>query len=277
MKKNNYKVVFIGGLTNGNIILNFIRKQKISIPLIFTYPKKFKKKPRFININKKKFPNSKIINDTNINKYLISIKNIKPDIIIVAGWSYMISQKILNLPKNGSIGFHPSKRPLDRGRSVLAWQIEEGYNKTALSMFYMSKKPDAGDIIDQRKILISKKDYIKNILDKVDIATLFLIRKNLFKVLKKRVKGIKQNDKYSNYRKIRNLSNQVIDWNDKFNKIFNKVRAISKPYPGAIGFIGGKPLKIWSIKIAKSKIRNSKYLYIRCKDKLIAITNYDKI
>ena len=54
----------------------------------------------------------------------------------------MINDKILRIPKYGVIGFHPSNLPKDRGRSVLAWQIEDGYPYTFLSMF-LTEKADA--------------------------------------------------------------------------------------------------------------------------------------
>lgn len=278
MKKTNKdKIIFIGGLTNGIEVLNYLKKKKIFIPYIFTYPKKYKNKPRYMEIRKQSFPQSKIVQTKNINKYYSEIKKIKPNIIIVTGWSYMIPQKILDLAKHGVIGFHPSKLPLDRGRSVLAWQIEEGYRETALTMFYMTNKPDAGDIIDSKKILISKKNYINDILNKIDKASYHLIKSNLKKIIKKRAKAKKQNNSLASYRKLRDKLNQIIDWSQNYEKIYNKVRAISKPYPGAIGYINKKPFRIWSIRIANFRKKQSKHIYVKCKDKLIEITNFDKI
>ena len=71
---------------------------------------------------------------------------------------------------------------------MLAWQIEEGY-KTALSMFYYTKKADAGDIIGKHLICIKKTDYINDVLDKVDLATLKLLNKyfkNYFRLILKK-------------------------------------------------------------------------------------------
>lgn len=72
--------------------------------------------------------------------------------------------------------FHPAKLPFDRGRSVLAWQIEDGYTETSLTMFKYSDYPDGGDILAQETIAIASNDYINDILDKVDAASLNLIR-----------------------------------------------------------------------------------------------------
>ena len=71
----------------------------------------------------------------------------------------MLSEDLIDLPTKGVVGFHPSKLPFDRGRSVLAWQIEEGYTETALTMFFYSTYPDGGDIIAQEKIRIEKMPF----------------------------------------------------------------------------------------------------------------------
>ena len=86
------------------------------------------------------------------------------------------------------LNFHPSLLPKDRGRSVLAWQIEEGYTETALSMFYITKGVDDGDIIAQNRIKILKSDTIKNILNKCNIETSKLI-KILQLILKRKHQG----------------------------------------------------------------------------------------
>ena len=134
-------VIFIGGLTNGKLIVEYILNQKnIKIPFIITHPLNFKTHnyENFKKFNKK----TKIYKELNINNFFEKIKVANPDLIIVAGWSWLIPERVLKLPRLGTIGFHPSLLPKDRGRSVLAWQIEEGYTETALSMFYITKGVD---------------------------------------------------------------------------------------------------------------------------------------
>ncbi len=71
----------------------------------------------------------------NINNYEEEISSLKPDLIVVVGQSQLISNKIINSANIGVIGFYPSKLLKDRGRSVLAWQIVEGYEKGCVSIF----------------------------------------------------------------------------------------------------------------------------------------------
>lgn len=275
MKKSKKKIVFIGGLSNGRNVVSFIiSKKNICIDLIFTHKKI--NIPRYQSLDKFNKV-TKVIKTENINDYYSIIKKVNPDLILVAGWSGIINKKILEIPKYGVIGFHPSNLPKDRGRSVLAWQIEEGYTETALSMFFLTNKADAGDLIGKHKIVIKKNDYINDILDKIDLASIKLLEKYFDKLFSKKLKRKKQNLNNATYRKIRGYRNQLINWNKRGDDILNKIRAISKPYPGAIGVIKNKKYRIWGAKIFDMKKNKRNILIKRCKDCSIEILNYEII
>lgn len=275
MKNNKKKIIFIGGLSNGKNVVNFlISKKNISLDLIFTHKKK--NIPRYQNFNLFN-KSTKVIKTENINNYFLKIKKAKPDLILVAGWSKMITNKILEIPKYGVIGFHPSDLPKDRGRSVLAWQIEEGYLKTALSIFFYTKKADAGDVIGKHKIIIKKKEYVNDILDKIDISTIKLLNKYFDKFFSNKLKRKKQDLHHATYRKIRTYENQLINWNENGDDIINKIRAISKPYPGAIGVIKNKRYKIWKARIYNTKKNKKNPLTKSCRDCAIELLNYEII
>ncbi|GAB1444196.1 hypothetical protein MASR2M39_30430 [Ignavibacteriales bacterium] len=183
------------------------------------------------------------------NKYIQDINSIKPDLIFVAGWCELLDDNLVMASKLGTIGFHPSKLPNDRGRSVLAWQIEEGYEETALSMFYYNDFPDGGDIIAQETIKISYFDYIDDVLDKIDLAT-FNLMKAYFPLLRQQKAPRKaQNLNEGNFRRLRTEKDSLINWSRSSFEIYNKIRSISKPYPGAISIFNGKKYLIWRSEI----------------------------
>ena len=287
MRKTKKKIIIIGGLSNGKKIIDYIiEKNKYKIELLITYPKT-KKPPRFINFNKysNKF---KIIYSINPERYIKKINTINPDLIIVIGWSFIIKKGLLNLFKNKIIGFHPSDLPKDRGRSVVAWQIEEGYSKMCVSLFHLNQKVDQGDIIDKNFFKIYKNDYVNDILSKIDQSCLKLIKKNLNKLINQKALRIKQNNKNATYRNLRTYENSIIDWNSNSKTIINKIRAISKPYPGAIATINNTYYKIWKARLSNLKIKKNyiigtiikkqnSFIFVRCIDKIIVLTSYEKI
>ena len=249
------KLVVIGGLTNGSILLDyFLKKKNISIELLVTHPLE-SKVPRYKKIKNSYLNKIKTIHDLDANRYSNLINEIKPDLIFVIGWSGMIGKQIIDAPKIGCIGFHPSKLPLNRGRSVLAWQIEDGTKYTAYTAFFMTKLPDAGDIIVQQNFRIDSDDYIEDILDKVDFSLKKMLPKINTMINKKKFIRIKQNLKKGSYRKIRNDNNSLIDWSRDALYTYNKIRAISKPYPGAFYKIGKSRILVWKSKILNFKVK----------------------
>jgi methionyl-tRNA formyltransferase len=285
MKKQ--KIVFIGGLTNGKIVLDYLLSNiHVDVPLILTYPKNHKI-PRYSELNA---PNHKVTFKYHLDgdAILDEISLIEPDFIFVAGWSNMLSAELLAIPKSGTIGFHPSKLPNDRGRSVLAWQIEDGYRETALSMFYYNNLPDCGDIIAQERIRIEYNDYIEDVLCKVDQAT-YNLMKAYFPLLRRATAPRRQQDiNEGNFRRLRTDKDSMLNWDTNVEVIYNKIRAISRPYPGAIGAIGGVSYRIWrAIPCnAPSKLENANaghhYIdnsqpIVKCRDGCIKILDYETL
>ena len=124
-------------------------------------------------------------------------------------------------------------------------------------MFFMNDRIDDGDIIGKYKINISKNESIKDILKKCDIGTLYLLKKYLHRILSNNIKRIEQNQNLATYRRLRNNNNSIINWNDKSINIYNKIRAISDPYPGAYFIFSLKKYKVLKSKVLSEKYYNS--------------------
>jgi len=279
-------IVFIGGLTNGEIVLDYLLANKhVDVQLVITHPEDYRG-PRHVDLSNK-IKGIEIFHDLNANKYTEFILNRRPDFIFVAGWSGLLSKELISIPPKGTIGFHPSKLSQDRGRSVLAWQIEEGYTETALTMFYYNEMPDCGDIIAQERIKIEHNDYINDVLNKVDHATFNLMRA-YFPLLRQGIAPRKpQNINEGNFRRMRTDRDSLIHWDQNAELIYNKIRAISKPYPGAFFYQNGQKVIVWRSEIWQSfnnlsdehswtpgnivkKIDEYRYI-VRCRDKYLQI------
>jgi methionyl-tRNA formyltransferase len=244
---NELVIVVIGGLANGQVIYDyFLNNRYVGVPLVITYTDEDKR----LSCT----PDTRVISDLDANKYTDDIKKINPDYIFVAGWSGLLNGTLLSLGASGTVGFHPSMLPKDRGRSVLAWQIEEGYENTGLSMFYYDVRPDAGDIVAQEKIAIHSSDSVLNVLDKVTLATKNLITSQ-FPMLRQGLSfRTPQDHSQATFRRLRTDSDSMIDWESDAQSIYNKVRAITRPYPGAICKLEGKKYRVWSVEICSFNI-----------------------
>lgn len=248
MTGNKLDIVFIGGLTNGKVVFDYLLKNSyVNLRLAITFP------DNHMGARHVPFEDCDcLIKSGTLKNYEEQIIHLRPDMIVVTGWSELIPDKIVELPPYGVIGFHPSKLPFDRGRSVLAWQIEDGYEETALTMFKYCSYPDGGDILAQERILIEWNEYVNDILDKIDIATKNLMYAYFPLLRQGLLQSRPQNLAEGSFRRLRNEKDSQIDWNRNSKTIYNKIRAISHPYPGATGIIQDKSILVWKAEIVES-------------------------
>lgn len=231
------KVVVIAGLTNGRYIIEYLKNSKSTdLTKIFVLRDELGKNISDFVLFDDLVEKDVLVKVENINEHEEEISEINPDLIFVVGFSQLISKTIINSAKIGVIGFHPSKLPKDRGRSVLAWQISEGYTTGCVSMFWIDEGIDSGDIIGQKDFKIEYEDTIRDVLDKVYDTCLELTKTYYPLILKNHIIRIKQDDSQATYRRKRVKEDGIIKWNSSSNNIYNLIRAITEPYPGAIAF-----------------------------------------
>ena len=244
------KVVFIGGLTDGKIVYDYLKANRyVELLLAITYKSDYTG-ARYIPLPEDQI----VVRSGTVKGYDDYIKKLSPDLIVVTGWSELVPSILLSVPPMGCIGFHPARLPYDRGRSVLAWQIEEGYEKTALTMFQYTNYPDGGDILAQEAIAIRHDDYINDILDKVDEATYNMMRAYFPLLRMGKLKAKKQDLSEGSFRRLSGERDSMIHWDKDTEDIYNKIRAISRPYPGAFTELDGKRILVWKAEECQSFI-----------------------
>jgi len=241
-------LILICALENGKIALNYFyelhKKGKINLLGVYTYEDAIvPNKNMFVPLDNI-IPSGMLKKVRHINHYVDDIKKEHPDFIFVVGWSQLVDKRIVNASKKGTIGFHTSKLPKDRGRSTLAWQIAEGYKETALTMFYLSEGVDGGDIIAQEVIKIESNDYISDVLLKVNKATHNLLITYFPLLIQGKAPKIRQDENLATYRRLRADEDSYIDWNADTERIYNLIRAVAFPYPKAWTTYNGGIIKI---------------------------------
>ena len=86
------------------------------------------------------------------------IRTLQPELIVVAAYGKILPEEILNFPRLGSINVHSSLLPKYRGAAPINWAILDGEEETGVSIMYMAKELDAGDVIQQKTTPISDKE-----------------------------------------------------------------------------------------------------------------------
>jgi len=172
------------------------------------------------------------------------IKSLNPDVIFSFYYRYMIPMDILEIPEIGAFNMHGSLLPKFRGRAPVNWVLIKGEKKTGVTLHYMVEKPDAGDIVAQKEVEIDFEDTARTLFLKLAIAARELLREILPLIETRQFKRIPQTGE-SSYFGGRKPEDGIINWEEDAVTIYNLIRAVTHPYPGAFTYLDGKKLFIW--------------------------------
>ena len=178
----------------------------------------------------------------------------KPDVIYCFGWSHLLNSSMLALPPKGVVGFHPAALPANRGRHPLIWALVLGLKETGSSFFFMDEGADSGPIISQKNISIAQSDDAGLLYKKVAQVALEQIREFSLALLHNRVDAREQEHTKATYWRKRVREDGLIDWRMSAVDIYNLVRALSAPYPGAEFNYKGQLFKIDRVRVYRQCI-----------------------
>ena len=173
------------------------------------------------------------------------LKELNPDIIVTAAYGQLVPEKILEIPKHKCINVHGSLLPKLRGGAPIQYSILEDHGKTGITIMYMVKKLDAGDMISKVEVDILDSDNYETLHDKLSVAGRDLLNETLPKIFSGDINPEKQNDEEATFARNILREDEKIDWSTSARDVFNKVRALA-PTPGAFTYLEGNVLKIWS-------------------------------
>ena len=185
-----------------------------------------------------------------------TLKELNPDIIVTAAYGQLVPEKILEIPKHKCINVHGSLLPKLRGGAPIQYSILEDHGKTGITIMYMVKKLDAGDMLSKVEVDILDSDNYETLHDKLSIAGRDLLNETLPKIFSGDIRPEKQDDAEATFARNILREDEKIDWNTSARAVFNKVRALD-PTPGAFTYLEGNVLKIWSSEEVKQNFESS--------------------
>ena len=174
------------------------------------------------------------------------------DLILAVSWRYIIPEKIYSAAQKGAFVFHDSLLPKYRGFSPTVRAIINGETATGVTLFHMAEKVDAGDIVDQVRVPISPDETIDAVLRRVTRTYLKILEKNFPALLSGKAPRRRQNHARATYFPPRKPQDNRINWSDSTENIYNLIRAVTCPYPGAFTRCRGRKLYVWSARRLRS-------------------------
>lgn len=183
------------------------------------------------------------------------ILKLNPDIIVTCAYGQIIPSVILDYPKLGCINVHASLLPKLRGGAPIHKAIIDGYTKTGITIMYMDKKMDNGDIISTSETEILDSDNLESLHVRLSIMGRDLLLKTLPSIIEGTNKRIKQNEDEVTYAYNIKREEEHINLNKTRREVFNQIRGLS-PVPGANLLIDGEEFKIYGSEISERKFTN---------------------
>jgi methionyl-tRNA formyltransferase len=177
------------------------------------------------------------------------IKEKRPDVIFVLGFSQIIPKQILGIPAIDCIGSHPALLPQNRGRHPIIWAIANGLTKSGITLFWIDDGVDSGDIWKQEVFEISLDDDATSIYEKVKQLSVEMLKDGIGELEQGVIRRIKQDNSLANCWRKRTKEDGKIDWRMSSKRIYDLVRALTRPYIGAHCVYKGKEYKIWKVKM----------------------------
>lgn len=183
------------------------------------------------------------------------IFELKPDIIITCAYGAIVPEEVLNYPRLGCINIHASLLPKYRGASPIQSVIMNGESETGITLMYMDKTLDTGDIIKQESLKIDYKDNYETLSNKLSILGTKMIIDELPSIINGTNNRIKQDDSMANYVGLIKREDEHLDFNMNALDIYNKIRAFS-PSPLANFILEDKEYKVAEADVCEIDIKN---------------------
>ncbi len=168
------------------------------------------------------------------------------DLLVVLGWGQILGPDVLNTPRVGAVGAHASLLPHNRGSAPVNWAIIRGEQQTGNSLIWLSEGVDTGELIDQRAFPISAYDTCSTIYDKVAASNRDMLLDLCFRLEAGERPGEPQLHSDEDVLPRRRPKDGLIEWNSRSEDIYNMVRALTRPYPGAFADLNGQKYRVWN-------------------------------
>jgi methionyl-tRNA formyltransferase len=282
--KRKFKIVFFG---HDKISIPFLREIRRANQLVCIVIPSNRSDSQIDDLKKYALKHKIIIfqpKNPNDLDFIESIKDLKADLAIVYNYSHIFKKPLIELFPLKMINFHGGLLPQYRGANVINWVLVNGERTTGVTVHYISESIDDGPIIAREPVKILKKD------DALTLKT--VLAKKSFEMLKKVLKKLNSEritntfaSKYGqgNYYHRRKPEDGRIDFNQESIKIYNLVRALVSPWPGAFAIYNDTKIIFDKIKILKIKSKfkpgciidiNDRGLKIQTKDSVILVEKY---
>ena len=250
-----YKVVVFGVKDTSENIVEFIQNAICPVDLVITISPEVTKKNQVsgykgLSVLTEKYgipvheADSYFLTDDKTQRFLAENEF---DIGISMGWQRLIPKSVLDCFAYGIYGFHGNcgYLPFGRGRSPLNWSIILGDTRFNLNLFRYDEKADSPNVFATEMFSITPHDDIRTAQYKNMICSKNLIRRLLAAYAEGNIRVRTDSRDFDSWYEKRTAADGRIDFHERTRDIYNLIRGVAAPFPGAFAMCGGERVTVW--------------------------------
>jgi methionyl-tRNA formyltransferase len=185
------------------------------------------------------------IADVNSPTTIELLRSLDLDVLFVIGWSQILRAQALATARIGVVGAHASLLPKNRGSAPVNWALIRGEEVTGNSLMWLAEGVDTGALIDRTPIAISPYDTCGTLYNRVAETNRDMLLRLWRRLLKGERPGTPQPPATEPPLPRRRPADGLVDWSSSSHKVYDFVRALTRPYPGAFGHLSGQKWTVW--------------------------------
>lgn len=179
---------------------------------------------------------------------LAIVRELQPELIVVAAYGRILPEDILTLPPFGSINVHSSVLPKYRGAAPINWAILDGQKETGVTIMYMTRDLDAGDIVCSKKTDIMPDEDARELTHRLALLGADALEDAIEKIADGTAVRTPQDHSASTYAPMLSKDLSPMDWTRSAQALHDQVRGLI-PWPCASMELGGKKVKVFKTRI----------------------------
>lgn len=180
------------------------------------------------------------------------LKNLQPDFFVTFAFGQILSQEVIDIPKNGCVNLHASLLPKYRGANPIQAPILNGDKKTGITTMMTELALDSGPIVKQQEIEITENMTSLDLIQVIANESPEFIYESIKGLYEGVIIPTPQNEDEVTFAPKVKKEDGHIDWSEPAEMIHNKVRGL-KPWPGAFTYIHGACIKITETRLNSEK------------------------
>jgi len=175
------------------------------------------------------------------------VRSLEPELIVAAAYGQLLPEEMLNTPRYGSINVHSSLLPKYRGAAPINWAILNGETETGVSIMYMVKALDAGDVILQKRTAIGPRENAQELTARLAELGAEALSEAVGSLAAGTASRTPQDEGAMTYASMLSREMSPVDWTRSAHALSCQVRGLI-PWPCAsTDVISGEPMKLYAV------------------------------